>query len=71
MTNPEIEQLKQQLKEKIREASDIYYKLMDAGAFPLDDDDLDAVSGGVRSGGGGGHGPGRGPWPPTGFPGFI
>ena len=52
LTEQEIEQLWQQITEKIQEARDIYNQLMDAGAFPLDEDDLDQVSGGVRGGGG-------------------
>ena len=52
LTEQEIEQLWQQIKEKVQEARDIYNQLMDAGAFPLDDDELDQVSGGVRGGGG-------------------
>ena len=50
MTNQEIEQLKQQLLEKNKEIRAIYDKLVEAGAWPLDDDALDGVSGGSRSG---------------------
>lgn len=46
MTNQEIEQLKQQLKEKNKEIRAIYDKLVEAGAWPLDDDALDGVAGG-------------------------
>lgn len=46
LTNQEIEQLKQQLKEKQEEVKAIYNKLMEAGAVPLDDDALDNVAGG-------------------------
>ena len=46
LTNQEIEQLKQQLKEKQEEAKAIYDQLVEAGAVPLPDDFLDSVAGG-------------------------
>ena len=46
LTNQEIEQLKQQLKEKQEEIRVIYDQLVDAGAVPLPDDFLDSVAGG-------------------------
>ena len=46
LTEQEIEQLKQQLKEKQEEVKAIYDQLVDAGAVPLPDDFLDSVAGG-------------------------
>ena len=46
LTAEEIEQLKQQLKEKQEEANAIYDQLVEAGAVPLPDDFLDSVAGG-------------------------
>ena len=46
LSNEEIEQLKQQLKEKEEEVKVIYDKLVEAGVVPLPDDFLDDVSGG-------------------------
>ena len=46
LTNQEIEQMKKQLEEKQKEIKELYDKLMEAGAFPLDDDMLDMVGGG-------------------------
>ena len=46
LTAEEIEQLKQQLKEKQEEAKAIYDQLIEAGAVPLPDDFLDGVAGG-------------------------
>ena len=48
LTEQEIEQLQQQLKEKLNEAKDIYDKLMEAGAVELPDDILDVVAGGLH-----------------------
>ena len=48
LTNQEIEQLKQQLKEKQEEVKVIYDKLVEAGAVPLPDDFLDEVAGGLK-----------------------
>ena len=46
LTNQEIERLKQLLEEKQKEVKVLYDKLMEAGAWPLDDDALDVVAGG-------------------------
>lgn len=50
LTNQEIEQMKKQLEEKQKEVKELYNKLMEAGAWPLDDDALDVVAGGTRPG---------------------
>ena len=50
LTQEEIEQKKRLLKEKMDEMHAIYVELMEAGAFPLDDDELDGVAGGIREG---------------------
>lgn len=47
LTNEQIEQLKQQLKEKTEEIKVIYDKLIEAGAVEVPDDFLDGVAGGV------------------------
>ena len=44
--NQEIEQLKQQLNEKVGEFRDIYNKVLEKGGEELSDDILDAVTGG-------------------------
>ena len=46
LTEQEIEQLQQQLKEKTKEVKEIYDKLVEAGAVPIADDFLDTVAGG-------------------------
>ena len=46
LTNEQIEQLQQQLKEKTKEVKDIYDQLVEAGVSPLPDDFLDDISGG-------------------------
>ena len=46
LTNEEIEQLKQELKEKTEEIKAIYDKLVEAGEAPLPDDFLDTIAGG-------------------------
>ncbi len=46
LTEKEIEQLQQQLKEKTEEIKVIYNKLMEAGEAPLSDDILDTIAGG-------------------------
>ena len=56
LSEQEIEQIWLQIKEKTQEARDIYYQLMEAGAIPLDEDDLDQVNGGIPYNGGGGCG---------------
>ena len=43
----QIEQKKQLLAEKMKEMKAIYDELVEAGAFPLDDDDLDEAAGGI------------------------
>jgi len=47
LTNQEIEQLKQQLKEKQEEIKVIYDQLIEAGVVEVPDDFLDGVAGGV------------------------
>ena len=47
LTEQEIEQLQQQLKEKTKEVKEIYDKLVEAGAVPIADDFLDTVAGGL------------------------
>lgn len=44
--NQEIEQLKQQLNEKVGEFRDIYNKVLEKGGEELSDDILDVVTGG-------------------------
>ena len=46
LTNKEIEQLMQRFNKLREEAREIYQQLMEAGAWPLDDDELDGVAGG-------------------------
>ena len=46
MTNEQIEQKKQQLKQLAEEAQQLKNELVEAGAWPLSDDDLDEVAGG-------------------------
>ncbi|MBO4802354.1 MAG: hypothetical protein J5545_10920 [Bacteroidaceae bacterium] len=48
LSNEQIEQLKQQLKEKQEEIREIYDKLVEAGAVEMPDDFLDSVAGGNR-----------------------
>ena len=48
LTKEEIEQLKQQLKEKQEEVNAIYDQLVEAGVVPLPDDFLDGVAGGIH-----------------------
>ena len=45
--NQEIEQLKQQLNEKVGEFRDIYNKVLEKGGEELPDDILNAVTGGI------------------------
>ena len=47
LTNEEIEQMKKQLEEKQQEVKELYDKLVEAGAWPLDDDILGSVAGGL------------------------
>ena len=46
LTEKEIEQLQQELKEKTEEIKVIYDKLVEVGEAPLSDDILDTISGG-------------------------
>lgn len=46
MTNEQIEQKKQLLAEKLKEAKALHDELMEAGALDLSEDDLDKVTGG-------------------------
>lgn len=48
LTNEEIEQLQQQLKQKTEEIKGIYNKLVEAGVVPIPDDFLDDVAGGSK-----------------------
>lgn len=48
MTNEQIEQKKQLLVEKVKEMKSIYDELVEAGAWPLDDNDLDEAAGGKK-----------------------
>lgn len=56
MTNEQIEQKKQQLKQLAEEAQQLKNELIEAGAWPLSDDELDKAAGGIS---------GRGWRPPT------
>ena len=47
MTNEQIEQKKQLLAEKMKEMKAIYDELVEAGALPLDEDELDQAAGGT------------------------
>lgn len=49
LTQEEIEQKKRLLKEKMDEIHAIHVELVEAGAYPLDDDELDGIAGGKRS----------------------
>ena len=46
MTQEQIEQKKQLLKQKLEEAKAIRDELQGAGAWPIDEDELDNVAGG-------------------------
>ena len=46
LTNEQIEQKKQQLKQLAEEAQQLKNELVEAGAWPLDEDDLDQAAGG-------------------------
>ena len=46
LTQEEIEQKKRLLKEKMDEMRAIHMELVEAGAYPLDDDELDGIAGG-------------------------
>ena len=45
LTNEQIEQKKQQLKQLTAEAKQLKDELVEAGAWPLDEDDLDQAAG--------------------------
>lgn len=46
LTNEQIEQKKAQLKQLAKEAEQLKNELVEAGSWPLGEDDLDNVSGG-------------------------
>jgi hypothetical protein len=46
LTNEQIEAKKQQLKQLTEEAKKLKNELVEAGAWPLDEDELDNVAGG-------------------------
>ena len=47
LTNQQIEVKKQQLKQLAAEAEQLKNELVEAGAWPLDDDNLDQATGGI------------------------
>ena len=47
LTNQQIEQKKAQLKQLAKEAQQLKNELVEAGAWPLSDDDLDKAAGGL------------------------
>ena len=49
LTAEQIEQKKQQLKQLSEEMNAIVKELQEAGAWPLDEDDLDEATGGISS----------------------
>lgn len=49
LTNAQIEQKKQQLKQLADKAQQLKNELVEAGAWPLNEDDLDKVAGGASS----------------------
>lgn len=51
LTKEEIEQKTELLKEILEQMHTIHLELIEAGAYPLDDDELDGVAGGVRPSG--------------------
>ena len=50
LTNEQIEQKKQLLAEKMKEANAIAKELQEAGALPLNEDELDEAAGGWGQG---------------------
>ena len=48
LTNEQIEQKKQQLKQLAEEAKQLKDELVEAGAWPLDEDELDQAAGGIN-----------------------
>lgn len=53
LTNEQIEAKKQQLKQLAEEAEKLKNELEEAGAWPLNEDNLDNVTGGAMGGHGG------------------
>ena len=58
MTNEQIEQKKQQLNQLVEEVKQLKDQLVEAGAWPMDEDELDQAAGGglpihppIKSGG--------------------
>ena len=47
LTNEQIEQKKQQLKQLAEEVKTLKDELVEAGAWPMDEDDLDKATGGT------------------------
>ena len=47
LTNEQIEQKKQQLQQLAEEVKQLKEELVEAGALPLDEDDLDQAAGGT------------------------
>ena len=47
LTNEQIEQKKQQLKQLVEEVKQLKDELVEAGALPMDEDDLDQAAGGA------------------------
>ena len=47
LTNEQIEQKKQQLKQLAEEIKQLKDELVEAGALPMDEDDLDQAAGGT------------------------
>ena len=47
LTNEQIEQKKQQLKQLAEEVKQLKDELVESGAWPMDEDDLDQAAGGV------------------------
>ena len=52
LTNEQIEQKKQQLKHLAEEVKGLKDELVEAGAWPMDEDDLDKATGGTGPNGG-------------------
>ena len=48
LTPEQIEQKKQQLKQLAEEVKVLKDELVEAGAWPMDEDDLDKAAGGIR-----------------------
>ena len=48
LTNEQIEAKKQQLKQLAEQAKKLKDELVEAGAWPLEEDELDDVAGGLR-----------------------